>query len=69
MKWLLVALVVLALFFIATKKDVVSQREKRPERVLPNCKPVYLDPPTVYFNEPILYSEWPQAPLEISSSL
>jgi hypothetical protein len=68
MKWVVIALLVLAFFLIATKKDV-AQREKRPERVVPNCKPVYLDPPSVYFNEPILYSEWPQAPLEISSSL
>lgn len=32
----------------------------------PRSKPVYIDDPTLYLNQPIRYSEWDQ---EISSSL
>jgi hypothetical protein len=65
MKLIIVILLLIALYFIFSKKDAKEPPE-RGGRVLPNSKPVYIDPPSVYFNEPITYSEWPQ---EITSSL
>ena len=67
--WIIIGLVLLFLFLILSVKNPSLRQMGMGKRVLPNDKPVYIDPPTVYFNEPILYSEWPQAPFEISSSL
>ena len=47
----------------------MEQQQQNEREVAPRQKPVYIDPVTVYLNEPILYDEWPQAPCEISSSL
>ena len=69
MPWIIIGFVLLVLFLVLNVKNPSPRQMVKGGRVLPNDKPVYIDPQTVYFNEPILYSEWPQAPCEISSSL
>ena len=63
---IIVLLLVILLVLFTNKK---SQQLVAPPQQKPRRFPVYIDPSTIYLNEPILYSEWPQAPLEISSSL
>lgn len=58
---IIIGFVVLAVFLILSVNPRPRQMSKK-ERVLPNNKPVYIDPPTVYFDEDITYSEWPQEP-------
>jgi hypothetical protein len=69
MKLLLFVTVLLIILFFLLKKPVVEQEVIYNNNMVPRQKPVYIDPVTVYLNEPILYDEWPQAPCEISSSL
>jgi hypothetical protein len=64
---LLVLVAVLFVFLFLRKNNQVQAmgvQEKR--NPVPRCRPVYVDPPTVYLDEPITYTEWDQ---EISSSL
>lgn len=67
MKMLIIILVVLVILLILPVTRVSTY--SAPQQQQPRRFPVYIDPSTIYLNEPILYSEWPQAPLEISSSL
>lgn len=60
-------MLIIILGFLIFKKPMEQQQKEH--EVAPRQKPVYIDPVTVYLNEPILYNEWPQAPCEISSSL
>jgi len=64
---IIIVLLLVILLIISTNKN--SQQLMAPHQEKPRRFPVYIDPSTIYLNEPILYSEWPQAPLEISSSL
>ena len=70
MRVLFVVLLVLVIlfFFLHEQKSEIKQQEQGVEPIIkvPREKPVYIDPPTAYLNEPILYTEWDQ---EISSSL
>ena len=59
---IILVLVFLIIFPMETNSTYTGNQQ-------PRRFPVYIDPSTIYLNEPILYSEWPQAPLEISSSL
>ena len=68
MKLFIILLLIIILGFLIFKKPMEQQQQNERE-VAPRQKPVYIDPVTVYLNEPILYDEWPQAPCEISSSL
>jgi len=63
MKLFIILLLIIILGFLVFVKKPMEQQEEF------NKLPVYIDPRTVYLNEPILYDEWPQAPCEISSSL
>jgi len=70
MKLFIILLLIIILgFLVFVKKPMEQQEEEEEFNKLPREKPVYIDPRTVYLNEPILYDEWPQAPCEISSSL
>lgn len=68
MKTIIIIVLLLLLVFIvfASTNKPSSNKTLIKENVVPRYKPVYIDPPTSYLNEPILYSEWDQ---EISSSL
>jgi len=59
---LAVVAAVLFLFFVKQNPQVIARESVD----APRRKPVYIDQPTVYLNEPITYTEWNQ---EISSSL
>lgn len=63
----IIVLLLLILFVSQIKQPEPLQQPVRKD--VPRYYPVYIDHSTEYLNEPILYSEWPQAPLEISSSL
>jgi len=65
MKLFIILLLIIILGFLVFVKKPMEQQEEEEFNKLP----VYIDPRTVYLNEPILYDEWPQAPCEISSSL
>ena len=69
MKILLLILVLIAVMWF-TKGTSVPDDEaywnKHQDHIVPRYHPVYLDAQTPYFNEQIMYGEWPQ---EISSSL
>jgi hypothetical protein len=69
MKLFIILLLIIILGFLVFVKKPMEQQEEEEFNKLPREKPVYIDPRTVYLNEPILYDEWPQAPCEISSSL
>ena len=62
-------MLIIILGFLVFVKKPMDQQEEEKVNTVPRQKPVYIDPVTVYVNEPILYDEWPQAPCEISSSL
>jgi hypothetical protein len=62
--FLLVIVAVLLILFLNSKKQTQVQLEER--KAVPRVRPVYIDQPTVYLDEPIKYTEWDQ---EISSSL
>ena len=62
--FLLVIVAVLLILFLNSKKQTQVQLEER--IAVPRVRPVYIDQPTVYLDEPIKYTEWDQ---EISSSL
>jgi len=66
MKTIIIIVLLLLLVFIVFFSTNKPSKTIIKENVVPRYKPVYIDPPTSYFNEPILYSEWDQ---EISSSL
>ena len=68
MRVLFVVLLVLVILFFFLQEPEIKQQEQgvEPNIKVPRDKPVYIDPPTAYLNEPILYTEWDQ---EISSSL
>ena len=61
-----VLLVLVILFFFLHEQKPKIKQLVEPNIKVPREKPVYIDPPTAYLNEPILYTEWDQ---EISSSL
>ena len=62
MKLLIIILLLLILIVLIVKKKAQADLGIS----IPRKLPVYIDSPTLYLNEQILYSEWPQ---EISSSL
>jgi hypothetical protein len=71
MKLIFIVALVLFVFFVLQMKPIVSKRkevhwDKHYDHVVPREYPVYLDAQTPYYNEQIMYGEWPQ---EISSSL
>ena len=70
MKMLIIIILVLVflIIFPMETNSTYTGNQLQPQQQ-PRRFPVYIDPSTIYLNEPILYSEWPQAPLEISSSL
>ena len=61
----IVALALVVIFFVMKQKPQVTQTRIKENKV-PRLRPVYIDHPTAYLNEPITYTEWDQ---EISSSL
>jgi hypothetical protein len=66
---LLIILVLIVLYFTQNKNKKVDEKDqwnKHYDHVVPREYPVYLDAQTPYYNEQIMYGEWPQ---EISSSL
>ena len=65
----IIVLLILILFVLQIKQPQEVTAPPICEEDMPRYYPVYIDHSTTYLNEPILYSEWPQAPLEISSSL
>jgi hypothetical protein len=64
MKTLIIVVLIVALLFLFFVQAPTQEQEE--EVVILRDRPVYIDHPTEYLNEPILYSEWNQ---EISSSL
>ena len=64
MKILLLVLMFIAVVIVFTKGP--KEEAQRQDHVVPRYYPVYLDAQTPYYNEQIMYGEWPQ---EISSSL
>jgi len=70
MKLIFIIALVLFVFFVLKMPSASCKQEahwdKHYDHVVPREYPVYLDAQTPYYNEQIMYSEWPQ---EISSSL
>ena len=70
MKFVFIAVLLLFVFFVFKMNTTPLHKEahwdKHYDHVVPREYPVYLDAQTPYYNEQIMYGEWPQ---EISSSL
>lgn len=71
MKFVFIAVLLLFVFFVFKMKSTPLRKpeahwDKHYDHVVPREYPVYLDAQTPYYNEQIMYGEWPQ---EISSSL
>ena len=70
MKLLLILLLLIIVMWVTKSGTPVPDDEahwnKHQDHIVPRYHPVYLDAQTPYFNEQIMYGEWPQ---EISSSL
>jgi hypothetical protein len=63
---LVLILIAVIMFTKGSKSPEEAQWNKHQDHVVPRYHPVYLDAQTPYYNEQIMYGEWPQ---EISSSL
>ena len=57
-----VLLVILLLLVLVFVRPIQQHEFTFFDNVAPRLRPVYIDQPTVYFNEDITYSEWPQEP-------
>jgi hypothetical protein len=70
MKVLFIVALLLFVFFVFRTSGMDAPKQahwdKHYDHVVPREYPVYLDAQTPYYNEQIMYGEWPQ---EISSSL
>ena len=71
MKLLLILLLLIIVMWVTkggtpVPDDDEAHWNKHQDHIVPRYHPVYLDAQTPYFNEQIMYGEWPQ---EISSSL
>jgi hypothetical protein len=62
----ILVLVAVLLFLVSRKVPPVLVQVQETPNFVPRARPVYIDQPTVYFNQPITYTEWDR---EISSSL
>jgi len=59
---MIVLLVILLLLVLVFVRPIKEHEYTFFDNVAPRLRPVYIDQPTVYFNEDITYSEWPQEP-------
>ena len=63
---IIIVVIILVVFFMFKQKTQVATQVQEKRNAAPRCKPVYIDQPAVYLDEPIKYTEWDQ---KISSSL